>query len=78
MNDQQREAKAEWYEQFFQTCRTCEHFVPRAGMCVAPYAGLRGAPLKRSARDSCDAWEMWRPPSDGVREFQYIDRRQAP
>lgn len=60
-----------------KTCRWCEYFVPRAGMCVAPHAGLNDVPLRRRADDRCEHWWRWRPPSDGVKQLQTEDRVEA-
>lgn len=60
-----------------KTCRGCEHFVPRSGMCVHAFSARPGMPLKRRADETCQHHERWRPPSDGVKEHQTADRINA-
>ncbi len=58
-------------------CRWCEYYVPRAGMCTHDLSARPGMPLKRLATDSCQHFDHWKPPGDGVKELQTDDRSHA-
>ena len=62
-----------------KSCRDCEYFVPRAGMCVESRSTLkREMPLRRSADDVCTHHVEWKPNGEGdIARLQFGDRMAA-